>query len=373
MNSDSERILQFGAGRFLRGFADRFIQEANDAGRDVGKVVVVQSTAGKRAQLLRDQPDGFQVLVRGVQDGETIDRLQRVRSISRALSAVESWPEVLAFAKSPALETIISNATEAGYVLDDADAFDASPPSTLAAKLARLLFERYQAGGSPLTLLPCELIEQNATKLRDLVTTQATRWNLSAAYLEWLRDGCVWLNNLVDCIITDGAEDHPLGKEDPLLISAEPYRLWAIEKPKGRDVKVIPHEDIHLVDDLSPYYLRKVRILNGTHTAMTARFLPEGFETVLQVVTDRRAARWVRDVMYEEIVPTLLADVSDVAAFADATFDRYRNPFLKHLLKNITLNHDDKVRVRLHPTRDLYQKLYGRPPEKISSILDWRP
>ena len=49
MSASAETILQFGAGRFLRAFVDRFVQHANDAGQDVGKVVVVQSTPGARA------------------------------------------------------------------------------------------------------------------------------------------------------------------------------------------------------------------------------------------------------------------------------------------------------------------------------------
>ena len=57
----AETVLQFGAGRFLRGFVDRFIQNANDAGQNVGQVVVVQSTPGARAALLNEHPDGYRV------------------------------------------------------------------------------------------------------------------------------------------------------------------------------------------------------------------------------------------------------------------------------------------------------------------------
>src|SRR5262245_46184644 len=64
-----ETVLQFGAGRFLRGFVDRFLQNANDAGQNVGQVVVVQSTPGARAALLNQQPDGYHVLVRGYENG----------------------------------------------------------------------------------------------------------------------------------------------------------------------------------------------------------------------------------------------------------------------------------------------------------------
>src|SRR5712672_2680362 len=98
-NSLPETVLQFGAGRFLRAFVDRFIQNANDEGQEVGRVVVVQSTPGPRADLLNSQPEGYHVLIRGLADGELIDRTEPVRSISRALVAQQQWDEVLAVAR----------------------------------------------------------------------------------------------------------------------------------------------------------------------------------------------------------------------------------------------------------------------------------
>jgi tagaturonate reductase len=126
---------------------------------------------------------------------------------------------------------------------------------------------------------------------------------------------------------------------------------------------------IQLVDELSPFSLRKVRILNGLHSAMAARFRPAGFETVLQVMNDRDAVRWLRALLYEEIVPTIAYRVDDVALFADQTLDRLRNPFLAHKLADIAANHAAKVLVRLQPTRDEYEKLFGRPPRKLEEVL----
>lgn len=91
-----ETVLQFGAGRFLRAFVDRFVQNANDAGQGVGRVVVVQLTPGQRADLINAQPDGYHVLVRGYQDGEVIERIDPVRSVRRCssprISGIRSSP-----------------------------------------------------------------------------------------------------------------------------------------------------------------------------------------------------------------------------------------------------------------------------------------
>jgi tagaturonate reductase len=187
MNHDSlpETVLQFGAGRFVRAFVERFIQNANDAGQAVGRVVVVQSTPGARADLINAQPQGYHVLVRGYLDGQPVERTEQIASIRRALIATTQWPDVLAVARSPDLKYIVTNATEAGYATDDGDTANSAPPRSMPAKLTRVLWERFQAGAPPLVLLPCELIEGNAARLRDIVGGLAKQWSLPDAFIGW--------------------------------------------------------------------------------------------------------------------------------------------------------------------------------------------
>ena len=87
------------------------------------------------------------------------------------------------------------------------------------------------------------------------------------------------------------------------------------------------------------------------------------------LLADKPAARWVRSLVFEEIIPAIAYRVPEVAAFADQVWDRLRNPFVKHLLKNITLNHADKVRVRLVPTKAEYEKLFGVTPRRLAEAL----
>lgn len=364
-----ETVLQFGAGRFLRGFVDRFIHQANQQGQNVGRIVIVQSTPGARANLLAQQAGIYNALYRGVEDGEIVDRTIKIESVSRALVAGEEWPEILRVATSSHLKYIITNATEAGYATDGTDKLDDKPPKSLPGKLAAVLWARYKAGGSPLVLLPCELIERNADKVSELVIAQAISWNLPSDFISWVTGQCWWLNNLVDCIITDGPADHPLALSDKMLIAIEPYALFAIEKPARGMPPIFTSPYLHVVDDLSPFFLRKVRILNAVHSCMVAKFYGHGFETVQQVMADRVANRWCRDVVFEEIVPALVARVEGVAEFADMSFERFRNPFQLHLLKNISMNHDAKLQVRIAPTIDEFTTIYRRPPKRLMEVF----
>lgn len=370
-----ETVLQFGAGRFLRAFTDRFIHQANLAGQAFGRVVVVQSTPGNRAAALNASSAGFHVVVRGLTEGQTVDRVEPVGSISRAISATEGWRDVLEVARSPQLRLVVSNATEAGYATDPGDRVSSAPPVSFPAKLLQVLWTRFEAGLPGVTIIPCELIEHNAVVLRGIVEQLAGGWHLPAAFGEWLSRECAWVENLVDCIVTPAPAEHPLNRTDPLLVTAEPYMLWALARPATGGGGLFEHPAIQWVDSVDPYYLRKVRILNGLHTAMAAKFGPVsnsgpgGWETVLEVMRDKSAVRWLRGVAYEEILPTIVHRVEDAALFADQVFERFANPFLAHRLADIAKNHEAKVQVRLSPTVVDYRRLYGQPPRRLSEVV----
>ena len=85
-----ETVLQFGAGNFLPRVRHLFVHQANEQGQNVGRVVVVQSTGGGRADLLNRQNGCYHVVVRGLDNGEVVDRVEECESISRASSPIVS-------------------------------------------------------------------------------------------------------------------------------------------------------------------------------------------------------------------------------------------------------------------------------------------
>jgi len=363
-----ETVLQFGAGNFLRAFADLFIEQANRTpATSIGKIVVVQTTGRERAEALQRAGGRYQVVIQGFHEGQVVNEVEEVRSISRALFAGDEWDEVLRVARSPDLQCVLSNTTEQGFVLSDEDREpSASPPVSFPAKLLQVLRARFEAGLPGLIILPCELHEDNATKLRALVEEQARRWHCPAALFEWLEQSCCWLNNLVDRIVPGTPKDHPLLAGDPLLISAEPYATWVIEKHPRVTWQ---HPALAYTDAVAPYSLRKVRILNGAHSALVAHALPLGFKYVRDCVEDPQVGAWLQRLLVEEIIPVLEGRVDDPSGFARTTLERFRNPFINHALSAIALNHEAKVKVRLLPTLQEYEQRFGRKPPMLSKLL----
>ena len=359
-----ETILQFGGGKFLRSFADFFVHEANQAGQEVGKVVVVQSTESQRAQWLNAQQGKYQVLVRGLVAGDEIDEVREIDSISRALVASTQWSEVLQVATSVDLRWIISNVTEAGYGLQPDDVIAA--PISFPAKLTAVLKARFDAGRTGLPILPCELIEENGERLLELVLEQAALWQLERGFVDWLGGECFWPNALVDRIVSSPPDDHPLLAADPLLAVAEPFALWAIEQFEG--LELFEHEAIELVDDVEPYALRKVRILNGAHQALVCRALHR-FATVREALADAETEAWLQQLLAAEIVPVVAARVEGASEFAQQTMRRFANPFLDHKLSDIAVYHEQKMATRLLPTYREYKEHFGQEPVLLREIV----
>lgn len=363
-----ETIMQFGAGRFLRAFLDFFVHQANAQGQNVGRIVVVQTQGDGRAGLLNASGGKYHIVVRGLENGQVVDRVDEVASISRALVAGPQWSDVLALARSPALRFVVSNTTEAGFNLDTNDRFDTAPARSYPAKLLQVLHARFTAGLPGLTIIPCELREHQADVLFGIVTKLAMEWNLPAAFVTWLGQECVWLNTLVDRIVVNAPADHPLAGADPLLLMAEPFAFFALQEKPGA-ASFAQHAAIRRTADVLPYFLRKVRILNGAHTALLVKAWPRGFVTVKQAMADTALSQWLERLLFTEIVPTLEGRVEEPSGFAQQTLERFRNPFLEHKLADIALHHATKVKVRLEPTAAEFSARFGKSPTLLDEVL----
>jgi tagaturonate reductase len=372
-----ERAVQFGTGGFLRGFVDDFLHRANAAGLFGGRVVAIGSTGSTRDRALRAQDGLYTLVVEGIDGGRPVQECRIIASVSRAVSAVHEWEDVLALARAPMLQFVFSNTTEIGIAIDPDDRPDDAPPKSFPAKLTRFLYERarefeYAADLAPV-VIPCELIENNGDVLRELIFRLADQWSLGARFRTWL-EGVRFCNTLVDRIVTGtprGADAQRvarmLGYEDALVTTCEPYRLFAIEGDAALRARLrwsAADPAIIVVEDIAPYRERKVRLLNGTHTVLVPAALLMGCETVREAVTHPVLSRFVRHAMLDEIVPTVRAE--GAAEFADAVLDRFQNPFISHALVDIMLQATTKMRVRVVPSIIAYGEQYERTPQSLA-------
>ncbi len=333
-------FVQFGTSRFLQAHADLFISEALHRQAAPGHITVVQTTgsaerAGRLAALT--QPGGYPVVIRGLVDGEPVDKVERVTSVTRALSTDGNWDAVRDVVAAEA-EFLISNTGDTGYDTSDDD-LSAPVPRSFPGKLLLLLKARFDAGGQPLTVLPCELVSRNGDVLKAIVLELALERLDDTRLSDWLANEVIWANTLVDRIVSEPIE--------PAGAVAEPYALWAIEKQPGLKAPCA-HACVLLVDDLTPYEKLKLHILNLGHTVLAdiwIRGRRDPGETVRQILGHADIARRLEDIYDREVVPAFAAKGlgQQASAYVETTLDRFRNPFLNHRLADIANHHSEKI------------------------------
>ena len=379
----TEKVLQFGEGNFLRAFADYFIDMLNEKGHFNGSIVVVQPIEEGLIDTLNSQQGRYTVLLRGLENGKPTVNKRVISSISRGINPYKNFDEFLKCAENPNLRFIISNTTEAGIRFSETDKLTDRPPSGFPGKVTAFLFERYQLFGGDVNrgfiFIPCELIDNSGDRLKETVLQYARHWGLPDGFVRWVTDANYFTNTLVDRIVTGYPEDEAdklnleLGYTDKLLTTAELFHFFAIEA-KGRAAKELSESlpfhkiglNVRIVDDVSPYKTRKVRILNGAHTMSVLAALICGKETVSEMINDPLFARLLEKGIYEEIIPVLDLDESDLKSFADSVFDRFANPYIKHNLTSIALNSVSKFTARVLPTILDYHKKNGCLPEILT-------
>ncbi len=356
------KVLQIGDGNFLRAFVDWMIDVANEKATFGGGVAIAQPLPQGVAALLEKQDNLYTVLLRGRVDGrETIAR-RVVSTVQVSLDPYAQWNEFLEIGVSRDLLFVVSNTTEAGIVEVEEPLDLKVCPKSFPAKVAALLWARWSALGPDapgLVFLPCELIEANGATLRRIVLNHARCWDLEPAFVAWIEAKNVFLDTLVDRIVPGfpGAEKETLfrqwGYEDPLAVAAEPFHVWVIQGPKAIAAELPLAEaglEVIWTDDLKPYRTRKVRILNGGHTASVLAAYLAGLDTVEEMTKDRQISAFLRRVLLEEIVPQVPLPEAERRAYAATILERFGNPFIRHELLSIALNSVSKWVVRVLPT-----------------------
>lgn len=350
------RIVQFGEGAFLRGFADWMIERLRRERSLELKVTLVQPRDSDGVAHLMAAGGRYQVLQQGIVDGQPRSSFLEITCIDAGLNSHRDPQAFAALGRDADVRVVISNTTEAGITWSDADAALNEPGEarSFPGKLTWLLSERQasSAGAKTLYVLPCELVADNGQRLKELVARMASAWGLGDEFHEWLESSVIFYDTLVDRIVSGRPADTPRlpsGAKDRFAVQTEWFHSWFLRGPDSLfDVLPFPSIglNVHLVPDLAPYRALKVRLLNAVHTAMAVIGLRRGLQTVAEAVRDPTLGRWLRDMVTSELAPTIELAPDEVASFSDQVWQRFRNPFIEHRLESILLNTSAKLPAR---------------------------
>jgi len=375
-----EKVLQFGEGNFLRCFVDWQLDILNETnGLDAG-VVVIRPINTDFPPLLNTQDGLYTSILRGYDDKGNLRNDRRVIScVNREIPIYKEYSEFLSVAHNADLEFIVSNTTEAGITYREEDQYSDEPPVSFPAKLTRFLHERFTAfkgsKDSGLTLIPCELIDYNGEKLKEIVLKYITLWNLDDTFKNWILESNAFCSTLVDRIVTGYPREEiktlqkELGYEDNFITTGEFFHLFVIQGPESLEKNLkLPQKDLNIkvVKDLKPYKLRKVGILNGSHTALVPVAYLQNVDFVKDAVNNPDIAAFIEQLLKNEIMPNLALPEEELTEYAASVVGRFKNPFINHKLLDISLNSMTKFKTRLLPQMITHYERTNAVPELIS-------
>ncbi len=369
-----EKIIQFGEGGFLRAFVDWIVQLTDEKTDFNAGVTVVQPIEKGMCDMLDKQNCVYTLIMRGLKNGvPTVDK-KKIDCISRTVQPYKNFDEYLKLAENPDFRFVVSNTTESGIAFNEGDRPENAPDVTFPAKVTLLLKKRFDLGLKGFIFMPCELIEKNGLTLKKYILEYAKLWNFDKEFLKWVEDENIFCNTLVDRIVTGYPRDEKidLGYEDNMLDTSEIFHLWVIEAEKNEQQILkseFPFEkaglNIIVTDNLDRYRTRKVRILNGAHTAMIPYALLSGIETVGECMKNEKMSKFVKECVFDEIIPTLDLPEGELVEYANNVFERFSNPYIKHMCSSIALNSISKFKVRVLPSVLEYIKRKNKMPKHL--------
>lgn len=376
------KVLQFGEGNFLRAFIDWMIHEMNRQGKFNGLVQLIQPLPNGLTDLINAQDGLYTLILRGISDGKVVEKREVIESVKGCLNPYSDWAAAVEAAVNPDLRFVFSNTTEAGIEYKPEAYAPDRCPNTYPAKLTSLVFERWKAfsgdDAKGLVFIPCELIDKNGATLKAHMLHYAADWELPQEFSAWLERSCLFINTLVDRIVAGypRAEAETicaeLGYQDNLLDCGEIFHFFVMEGPESI-LDELPLKECGLnvvvTDNQTPYRTRKVRFLNGAHTANVLASILGGLTFVDEMMNDPVFGKMVRKSIYGEIFHTVNLPENEKQFFADSIVERFLNPFAQHRLLSISLNSVSKWKVRVLPSLLDYAKLKGELPAVLAFSL----
>jgi fructuronate reductase len=139
-----------------------------------------------------------------------------------------------------------------------------------------------------------------------------------------------------------------LGVHDAAPVACEPFTQWVIEDRFAGARPAWERAGATLVRDVAPFEEMKLRLLNGSHSALAYLGYLAGFEHVFEVVRQPAFVRFVTRLMREDSAPTLaLPAGADLPAYQARLLERFANPALKHRCWQIAMDGSQKLPQRL--------------------------
>ncbi len=352
--------VHFGVGAFHRSHEAMFMDRALALGSTTWSICGVGTTQADRPvrDALRRQ-DNLYTLVTVAPDGRAEARV--IGSITEYLYVPEGPQRVLDRLVDERTRIVSLTITEGGYAVDDStgeftprdpllleDLEPDSQPTTVFGLIVAALALRRESGSMPFTVVSCDNVPRNGEVARTAVLGVARHRASRAA--SWIEDAVAFPSSMVDRITpattdeTRASTAAEFGVEDLWPVRSESFCQWVLEDRFVNGRPPLEMVGAQMVDDVGPYELMKLRLLNASHQAMSHLGLLSGWTWVHEVCRDPLFARFLRSYMSVEAVPTLEPVPGiDLDRYCDELIARFASEAIQDTLARQVVDSSDRI------------------------------
>lgn len=364
-------IVHFGVGGFHRAHQAAYVDRLMEMGvaKDWGICGVgVMPADRKMAEVMAEQ-DGLYTLLLEKPDGTREARV--IGSIVDYRYAPDDPEAVIELLAAPSTRIISLTITEGGYNIDTTGS-GVNVFGLVADALAR---RRDRGVGSP-TIVSCDNIEGNGDVARQAFTTYAERVHPGLG--DWMSAHTRFPNSMVDRItpvttaeVIDVVKAE-FGVDDRWPVVAEPFTSWVLEDDFSDGRPPFEQAGVLLVDDVTPYELMKLRLLNASHQSLCYFGYLAGYRLVDEAAGDPLFARFLMEYMDSEATPTLRPVPGiDLPDYKRTLIERFANPGIKDTIARLCFGSSDRIPKWLLPV--VRENLKTGAPVRLSAatVASW--
>ncbi|MDN3554599.1 mannitol dehydrogenase family protein [Halomonas maura] len=385
----SAGIVHFGVGGFHRAHQAMYLDDLMNQGQalDWGIVGVGVMPGDRRMQEALAAQDHLYTLVIKHPDGEVVPRV--IGSIIDYRYAPDDPEAVIETMADPAIRIVSLTVTEGGYnfhpVTGEFDLGNAdvrhdlatpATPRTTFGLITEALARRRARDIPPFTVMSCDNIQGNGEVAHRMFTAFARARDAGLA--AWIEAEVPFPNSMVDRItpVTMAADIEELASrfalEDAWPVVCEPFTQWVLEDRFAVGRPAFEDVGVQVVDDVEPYELMKLRLLNASHQALCYFGYLAGYRYAHEVCQDPLFVDFLLDYMAREATPTLSAVPGiDLDDYRHTLIQRFANPEIKDTLARLCAESSDRIPKWLLPVIRVQLARGGKMQSAAAVVASW--
>lgn len=381
-------MVHLGFGAFHRAHQAQYVDDMMQATGDLRwGIAAVNLRAAEAESFAKNDADADGYVVKSISsDGEV--QFRRVRSHVAFSDWSKDASEAEGLLSLPSVHAVTITVTESGYYTDDAGALNPKDPTIVAeisgetptsvyGYLANALTARMTATGHPITILCCDNIRENGTKLGANFRSYLKLVG-NTELLDWVETNATFPCSMVDRITPRSSAE--LSAETTALfgaqagdpIIAESFIQWVLENRFAGPMPDLGKVGVTVTSNVHPFEEAKIRVLNGGHTCLAYLAALKGLSTFDEAMRDEglNAHFWAYE--RDEVLPALTLDLPfDRAAYLQSIADRFSNSAIADSVARICADGMAKFPIFIRPTLEGCLAQGITPQAGLRSIASW--